>query len=269
MNYVIIRNIHPGNTEKWIDWCKYNGFKKAMLSRVATQGSYKSVVPEDQLREMVRQFKAAGIVVGFHCLSQCIDRSISSPDLITDDEGKPFVINDHYVPREGSELFFEVTQNLSDFYSQNGFDGGIYFDGIDYLSLTTKHGDFWSLGFIATTLTHCKKPCAAECSMGGILNAKYLDYMQAEDQPMANFREWVDAHIKRNERLWELIGEKKIEDLGWLFLNRLPDIADLVYFFQKVLEREAIFGCVLPELDPPKDVKEKLEVVRLFNTFGR
>jgi hypothetical protein len=269
LNFVIIRNIDLGSTPDWIDWCRYYGFKKALLSQIAVQGSYKSIYPNNYLVEMVRQFKVAGITVGLHCLSQCIDRSISSYEFIKDSSGNPIVIRGYYVPREGSELFFQVAQNLAEFYNLFGFDGGIYFDGIDYFATTTKRSDCWSLLFLAKTLLHCRKPCPAECSMPGILNSKYLDYIGAEDQPAANFRAWVDAHMQRNDLLQEMVGELKIENLGFLSLNRLPEPNDLTYFLQKVRERDAIYGCVLPVLDPPQAVEDKMEVLRLFNTFAR
>lgn len=265
LNHVFIDKPALAEVDAWIVYCKQYAFKKVYLRFVALQGLYVSAYPPGELEKFIKMFKASGIVVGLHCFSHLIEPTIDLADLEHDINGEPIVIRQYYVSKVNTNLFRDISRGLAKFYTVMGFDGGIYFDGLDYLKQTTPFTDTWVTEFMAETLIHIKAgTCTVECSCPGWKPARYLDCIQAEDQQI-NFIRWVDEHIQRNDTLLTYYPKEYTYNLGWLSLDRLPTINEMCYLFRRAREKKAIVGCVKPSLKMDMETREKMEVLKTFN----
>lgn len=143
----------------------------------------------------------------------------------------------YIAPEKNSELFFEIARNNAEFYNECDFDG-YYLDAIDGVFVLDGNEFTWyhSVLFINEVFKYLKKPPIFNCCYGPQYPGQWYarTRMGAFDGPMRGYRDFIDQHVKFNEKFAErmyLIGE-----LGWMPLYPADD--DRLNWSYKVMREE-------------------------------
>ncbi len=178
---------HYGTVEEWIEICKDLNFEHFIVSHGnAQEGTFipdPETVPGGmtEVQYVVQKFKDAGITVGMHCLSYWLAGDLAyAPGTKTGNTGVRIPDTD---TETGRALLLTVADNLSNFYIEAGYNGELYFDGID-----TYIPDYYRTIFFYRVLNNIKNAGLAIPSTGDAIGGIRGRYSQS------HFWEWDTPH---------------------------------------------------------------------------
>ncbi len=143
----------------------------------------------------------------------------------------------NYLPKVGSELFYQIAKNTAEFYNQVGFDA-VYFDALDGVAVLDgeDYAFYHAVDFIREFYKYAQKSPVFNCCH----NLQYTGTWYARsrygalDRPKCAYVDYVDAHVLYNEQVARRMGVN--EELGWFDL--CPDCGKDKYYFQFIPVRK-------------------------------
>lgn len=274
------------NVEWWIETVKSLGISRLVMSSGHWNGIYDGTFEPmpafyangmADVQAVVSRLKAAGLSVGLHCMSHCIDKGSSygtaaDPRLLRAADGRLIECFECYLP--DAVLLIEVADNLAAFYRAAGFNDLLYFDGLEAgtfgADATIYSGtQYWATVFMQRVLVGLTPvpPTDQSCR-----DARWLlatSTFGGLDTPPVSQQEFV-AHVDAHALSAAALGNVAlVPNMGWFgFWPASPYTPiEVGYFLLKTLNSDAAYSL---EMDVNSaTLPDYAKVRQLFADFNR
>lgn len=246
LNYIFVDCKLPWNKEDWLPLLQKLNLKMVLICHALVSGDYKP--PADAIHdipEAVAFFKANGILCSLHTYSDVIseDSELAKDErnFRHDADGK--VITNNFAagfPTPAASA--KIADNLARVYNECGFDGGIFFDALDFYRSAIVNDPATGVSFVRRVFNGIPGGCpihaASEldggalplCSryFGGIGDGFEDRLRYAADERAAVFAQNIS---------------QRVPFMGWLGIEPTKyAVADLEYFLAKAKSVGASYG---------------------------
>jgi len=236
LNYLFVKCPTPSEKESWVQLLKTLKIKLALFYGCFVGGDFTPIAPNtpQELKDTVAYFKANSIAVILHHYADLMNYTSEiakdTRNIRHGSDGALLSIWGGYLPTPAASSI--VAENMANAYNYYGFDGGIYFDAIDYYYHSDLLSDYSTGGSFMNKVIKAI-PGGAPIDAASQLYAALPLYTRnyPADPPRGDLKKFADEHVAQII----LEASQRVPFMGWLQMSSgsTYSVSDLEYYFDK------------------------------------